>query len=171
MSEANYNGKQPNNTAYIKTFTEAYPPELWVTSNFLKSNVLEPANKDYDNVYIPGNLYVGGIIINPTDMNIKENITNISSTISDELDNLTCKQYNYNNDLTNQTHYGFDAEELEELLPNLVYITPDNKNYKTINYLEIIPLLVNKIQNMQIQINNLTNELNQVKELFQEEKW
>jgi hypothetical protein len=166
MSGANYNGKQPNNTSYIKTFIEGNPSLLWTNKSF---NIIEPLNND--NVYIPGNLYVGGIIINPTDYNIKENISSISSNISDALDSLSCNQYTFKNDLTYQTHYGFDAEEMEDLLPNIVYKTQDNMNYKTINYLEIIPLLVNKIQNMQTQINNLTNELNNIKELLLEEKW
>jgi hypothetical protein len=166
MSGANYNGKQPNNTSYIKTFIEANPSLLWTNKSY---NVIEPLNND--NVFIPGNLYVGGIIINPTDHNLKENISTISSTDSEALDNLSCIQYNYRNDFTQKIHYGFDAKEMETLLPNVVYTTQDNMNYKTINYLEIIPLLVDKIQNMQIQINNLTFELNLTKELLQEEKW
>ena len=65
MSGANYGGRQPNNTAYIKTFFEGDLDDLWKqTVNIndkLKISVLTPTNaKD---IYIPGNIYLGGKII------------------------------------------------------------------------------------------------------------
>ena len=55
--------------------------------------------------------------------------------------------------------YGYDARSL---YPELIEIKPDN-NYskiKAINYLEIIPLLVNKIQIMQKEIDELKEKMN-----------
>jgi hypothetical protein len=169
MTEANYNGRQPNNTAYIKTFIEAIPPDLWTISNINNVNVLQPTDKDYDSVYIPGNLYVDGIIVNPA--NKKENILPIINETSNALYKIACNQYTLNNDTNKTIHYGLDATELEKYIPNLVYVSPYNKNDKTINYLEIIPLLLNQIKNMQLQIDTLTNEINVIKEIIQEEKW
>jgi hypothetical protein len=46
------------------------------------------------------------------------------------------------------THYGFIANEIETEYPELIEIKPDIKascKIKSVNYLEIIPLLVHKI--------------------------
>lgn len=155
MTTANYNGKQPDNSAYVKTFVEESAPSLWVTSNYLTSNVLQPSNNNYNNLYIPGNLYIDGIIVNPSDKSIKQNISKIPNDITESLLELSCNQYSFKNDPSNKIHYGFDAIEINNLIPNLVHTTPDNLNYKSINYLEIIPLLVNKIQKMQLEIDEL----------------
>lgn len=68
MSGANYNGRQPNNTAYIKTFIAGSLPNLWTQQQLQYSggdvNVLLPSSSK--DVYIPGNLYLGGEIIKIT---------------------------------------------------------------------------------------------------------
>lgn len=168
FSQANYNGKQPNNSAYVKFFVDGNPPSLWNASNYFNSNVLEPSSSNYQNVYIPGNLYVDGIIVNPSDKFMKQNINPIPDIINESLLQISCNQYNYSND--NLIHYGFDAIQLNELLPNLLHSTQDNKNYKSINYLEIIPLLLNKIQKMQIELDTLTNELSNTNKEIDKQK-
>jgi len=35
---ANYNGKQPNNTAYIKNFVNGTPANLWKTYSYTSSD-------------------------------------------------------------------------------------------------------------------------------------
>jgi hypothetical protein len=66
-------------------------------------------------------------------------------------------QFTYKTDSTNQTHYGFIAQEVAEQLPNLVLKKNilDQGEVLTVNYLEIIPLLVDKIQRMQEEIDEL----------------
>ena len=66
MADANYNGRQPNNTSYIKSFVEGTLPSLWTAEEFYfeYSNLEVVTTTDIDNVYVPGNLYVGGKIIN-----------------------------------------------------------------------------------------------------------
>jgi hypothetical protein len=158
MQQVNYGGKQPNNTSYIKTFYNAntgLSNNLWIATNYFTSNVLQPSSNIYDSVYIPGNLYVDGVIVNPTDKHLKENINYINYETSDNIMKLSCIEFTLNNNNQKKLHYGFDAKQMDELFPNLVHITPDNLNYKSINYLEIIPLLVDKIQNMQKEIDEL----------------
>jgi hypothetical protein len=168
FSQANYGGRQPNSTAYIKTFNEGNSTSLWNTSNYFNSNVLEPSSSNYQNVYIPGNLYVDGIIVNPSDKFIKQNINPIPDIVIDSLLQISCNQFNYSGDKL--LHYGFDAIQLNELLPNLLHSTPDNRNYKSINYLEIIPLLLNKIQLMHTKLDTLTNELSNTNKEIEKQK-
>lgn len=56
-----------------------------------------------------------------------------------------------------QMHYGFNAQELQEVLPNIVYMGQDS--ILSINYIELIPLLVQVVQTQQQQIENLQNQV------------
>jgi hypothetical protein len=156
---SNYNGKQPNNSATIKNFIIGIPPSLWTISNIdTNINVITPIT-GYSNLFIPNNIYIGGSIITTSDINMKTNITQIDDIKVDKLLKLKVKEYNYIND-NNHIHYGFIAQELEtyfpELVMNSIHINNDKEeNIKSINYLEIIPLLVYKIQKMQKEIDEL----------------
>lgn len=55
---ANYGGKQPNNTAYVKNFVYGSPSDLWSATQYNptigpKIGVLTPSSPLYENVYIP----------------------------------------------------------------------------------------------------------------------
>ena len=166
---ANYGGKQPNSSAYIKNFVYGTPSDLWITQNYtpsgstISNGVLVPASTSYENVYIPGNLYVDGSIINPSDINLKENINVIDSDKTNKLLNLKPCEFTYKNDNNERIHFGFIAQEFEKDIPELIYSKPDplseSSNLKAINYLEIIPLLVNKIQLMQKEIDDLKEQI------------
>jgi hypothetical protein len=166
MSNANYNGRVGNNTSNTRYFTPGQQPVLWTTTTYSGKTVLTPISSNYENVYIPGNLYVDGSIINPSDLILKDNITEISSDLSDAIMRLKPSQFTFKSDSSNQVHYGFIAQEFEEHFPELVtlkpnpqikqYINPMNsQNINSINYLEILPLLVHKIQSMQQEIDEL----------------
>jgi hypothetical protein len=76
--------------------------------------------------------------------------------------NLTPSSFIFNNDSSNRIHYGFIAQDLENEYPELVQNKPNkmyNNDLKSVNYLEIIPLLVHKIQLMQIEINELKEKV------------
>jgi len=157
---ANYGGRQPNQTSYIKNFNDGSDPSLWTLQKYNYNGttklVIIPASVRIDNVYIPGDLFVDGSIVNPSDINLKDNIVEISSELTNNLINLKPVQYTYKTD--KKIHYGFIAQELETVLPELVVTKPDTSNsaqIKAINYLEIIPLLVGKLQKMQTEIDNL----------------
>ena len=81
---ANYNGKQPNNTSYIKNFVNGTPSNLWKAYSYINSSgestsVLTPTTNKYDNIYIPGDLYVDGSILRHSDIHLKENISQEST--------------------------------------------------------------------------------------------
>jgi len=170
MSGANYNGRVGNNTTNTRYFTQGQQPNLWTATTYSNKTVLTPISSNYENVYIPGNLYVDGSIINPSDLILKDNIAEISSDLSDSIMRLKPSQFTFKSDSSNQVHYGFIAQEFEEHFPELVtlkpnpqikqYINPtmnpmNSQNIKAINYLEILPLLVHKIQSMQQEIDEL----------------
>jgi hypothetical protein len=166
MSNANYNGKQPNNTAYIKNFVYGIPANLWKVLSYTKSDgtsesVITPSSPNFSNLYIPGDLFVDGNIVNPSDINLKQNIEAINIATTNKIMDLKPSSFTFKDDSSNNIHYGFVAQDLENEYPELIQTKPDSKysKIKAINYLEIIPLLVNKIQLMQQEIDILKLKL------------
>lgn len=162
MTEPNYNAKQPNNTAYIKNFVYGLPAILWKTMNYKKSDgttalVITPASSRIESLYIPGDLYVDGNILNPSDINLKQNVESLNINITNKLMNLRPSSFIFKNDPSSNIHYGFIAQEIENEYPELIHSKPDVKysKIKSVNYLEIIPLLVHKMQMMQQEIDEL----------------
>lgn len=166
MGEANYNGRQPNNTAYIKNFVYGVPANLWKVIDYTKSDgtkekVITPSSSKFESLYIPGDLFVDGSIINPSDAILKKNITSLNVEITEKLMNLKPSSFQFKDDPSSQIHYGFIAGELEIEYPELIHCKPDQKysKLKSVNYLEIIPLLVHKIQIMQKEIDELKSKI------------
>jgi len=84
-----------------------------------------------------------------SDINYKENITQIDDI---NLENIRCIKYNYRGD--NKDRYGFIAQEIESVCPNMVDV---KNNIKYIDYMQMIPLLLNKINKLEQEINELKN--------------
>ena len=161
---ANYNGKQPNNTAYIKNFVTGIPTSLWKTITYTSDpivNAITPSSSKIDNLYIPGDLYVDGNIISPSDAYLKDNIEDLVKDHSINLMKLRATKFTFKSDINKKIHYGFIAQEFEEYFPELVVskIDKDVANLKAINYLELVPLLVYQMQKMQKEIDELKSKL------------
>jgi hypothetical protein len=70
---------------------------------------------------------------------------------------LNPKSYTYKKDKKDKKiHYGLIAQEMEQVYPDLVY---NDKGSKTINYVELIPILLLKIKDLQEQIDVLKHEI------------
>jgi hypothetical protein len=65
------------------------------------------------------------------------------------------KRFEFKKD--NKKHYGFIAQDIEKIYPELV--NNNEVGYKTVNYIELIPLLLSKIKDMQKEIDNLKEHL------------
>jgi hypothetical protein len=154
---ANYNGRQANNTSYVKEFFQGTEFPLWTTTLHLNTRVIIPASKQITSLYIPGDLTVDGVITNPSDEYLKENIITMLNDKTNKLMDVRPTQFSLKSDPEKNVHYGFIAQEFEKYFPELVVGKPDKtmKNLKAINYLEIIPLLVHKMQLMQNEIDEL----------------
>lgn len=170
MTGANYSGRQPNNTAYIKTFVPGTPISLWKTINYNNKNVITPSSSKTDNLYIPGDLTVDGTITNPSDLYLKDNIEDLSEDITKSILKIRPTQFVFKSDIMKKLHYGFIAQEFEEHFPELVVskVDKDIANLKAINYLEMIPLLVHQVQQMQKEIDELKDQLTNQTKLKQE---
>jgi hypothetical protein len=161
---ANYNGRQPNNTSYVKNFVAGSPPSPWTVVTYnngtTTSYVISTSSSNVTSLYLPGSLYVDGSIVNPSDAYLKDNILEIPADKSDFVMNLKPSQFTFKSDPLKKVHYGFIAQEFETIFPELVTSKPGPiANIKAINYLEVIPLLVSKIQKMQNEIDKLKQQI------------
>ena len=115
------------------------------------------------NISVPKDLYVGRDLYikdihHMSDLSLKENIVDISNEKVENLLNVKIKEYTFKHDGCSLIHYGVIAQELELIYPECVSMCHNsltNQSYKSVNYIELIPLLIKKMQNMQEEINFL----------------
>ena len=168
MSGANYGGRQPNNSAYIKNFYYGTPSNLWTVIPYTKADgtivsVITPTSSKFENVYIPGDLYVDGNIISPSDVNLKNHIETIDTNKVDKLLNLNTSQFTFKNDPLSNIHYGFIAQELQKVLPYLVSEGTDKDKILSVDYNSIIPVLTKGIQEQQALIEAQQKQIDEMK--------
>lgn len=161
MIGANYGGKVGNNTANVRGFNVGYPLALWRTITYNNEIVLTPITEK-QSVYIQGNLYVDGTIVNPSDLKLKDKIEDLTNNITNKIMKVRPTQFELKGEKEKTIHYGFIAQEFEEHFPELVVSKVDKNmaDVKGINYLEIVPLLVHQIQRMQKEIDDLKEQIN-----------
>jgi hypothetical protein len=100
--------------------------------------------------------------LSPSDYRIKENVIPLNNTfVVDELIPVT-----YTNKLTERQDMGLIAHELQEVFPFLVNGEKDGKDYQSVNYIGLIPLLIkevkwlkNELFQLKQQINKLNNKI------------
>lgn len=130
--------------------------------------------------YFDGNVKVtgtvNGMVISSSDARLKENIQTLEDTYTegsslDKLEMLTPIAYNYKhinnkryplsegesevivdepNQVMKKTHFGLLAQELQEVFPDLVY--ENDNGYLSINYTELIPVLIQSIKELKIEL-------------------
>jgi hypothetical protein len=108
-----------------------------------------------------------------SDYRLKENIEPIESQSVDDIMKLNVVKYNlkqrfadtgdttttpvsYYTDDTNllqKTHYGLIAQELQDIYPDLVFEGGDG--YLSVNYIELIPILIQSIQSLKEEVDQL----------------
>ena len=151
-----------NNTGYLNTNYQCNSNSTisWINTCYNNNPMLTPELENAS-IYIKQDLIVGGTINNPSDLKLKENIEKISlDDINNKLMNLVPKEYTYKSDENKHIHYGLIAQETEHYFPNLVStVVTDELSFKSINYIELIPLLLLKIQDLQSQIDQLNTTL------------
>lgn len=132
---------------------------------------------------VNGDIIHSGIITQSSDRDLKDGIAPLESTLS-KLLAMNVVSYRYRQDtglnLPTGTHYGVVAQELEPLFPELVRDNvariPDADaagagpsaatavlEYKSVNYTEMIPLLIKAMQEQQAQIEALKAEIERLK--------
>lgn len=83
---------------------------------------------------------------------VEFNWQQVEKTFTD--DTITIKEDFFSKDTDfDRKHYGFIAQDIQKLFPNLV--KEDEEGYLSVNYIELIPLLVKTIQDQESRIDGL----------------
>ncbi len=136
--------------------------------------------------YFSGDLQYTGSLIGPSDLKLKENIQVYTGAL-DQLKMLKVKSYNFKNEydfmhLGTDKQIGLISQELEEIFPELVkesvhparyddatgQKTNDEVRYKGVNYLGLIPVLIEGVNEQQQQIEELKKYKNDITQLRNE---
>ena len=136
--------------------TSTMPPTYWALGNFAG--------------YFAGNVAATGSITatscqTSSDLRFKNNVSDIDASIAEVLSSLRPVSYTFKQDSMiylekeeeNRLHYGLIAQEVKNILPNIVH--EDGAGYLSINYIELIPLLIQAINQQQAQIEDLQDAL------------
>lgn len=143
-------------TAASTTFTGATASTSTTTGTII-------LNGTSAGIGVAGNINAGGNIaatsFNATsDYRIKDNVLPLTNTFI--VDNL--RPVHYYNKISKGNDIGLIAHELQEHYPNLVSGEKDGENYQSVNYIGLIPILINEIQTMKKEIKKLREELDEL---------
>ena len=128
--------------------------------------------------YFSGNVTVTGTFSNPSDERLKENINPLSS-VTDKIMLVSVNTYNFKTgfsylNLPQAKQYGFLAQNLQEIFPELVQTVVDKSKgqdhlfeYKTVNYLGMIPILTKALQEEHTQRIQTEKQLEDLKQRLQ----
>ena len=97
-------------------------------------------------------------VFSSSDRRLKENIEQIPTAL-DKISMVEGKQYNFINDDQKEVHYGVIAQDLQKLFPHLV--KKNQNGYLSVNYQELIPVLIEALKEQQNTIEQLTLALKQ----------
>lgn len=113
-----------------------------------------------------GDVYVGGNLAHSSDVRYKKNIQTLSYAL-DKVTRMRGVEFDWRNgEFQNKTfskdhQIGFIAQELEEVVPELV--KTDSDGYKAVSYSNVSALLVEAIKDQQKIITAQANELSELK--------
>ncbi len=125
--------------------------------------------------YFSGNVHVTGTLSNFSDERLKENINPLQS-VTDKIMQISVNTYNYkkmysNLNLPQQKQYGFLAQNLQKIFPDLVQTVVDKSKgenilseYKAVNYIGMIPILTKALQEEHAARIQTEQELNDLKQ-------
>ena len=155
------------NTDYTATKTTTWNTNdrLFVVGNGANSGSKSDALVMFKN----GNTTVSGTwdgtFNSPSDSRLKENIENLDLGM-DVLNKIDTKQYTMKKDEASikRMRYGIIAQELKEVLPNLVYGKQTNDTYLSVNYTELIPIMINALKEQQKASNSKDEQIKLLKE-------
>jgi hypothetical protein len=101
-----------------------------------------------------------------SDMRFKKNISTVSGAL-EKLSKLNPVNYDWRNDefknkgFNDKKQWGFIAQEVEKVMPELV--GADDDDYLTLNYNGFVPLLTKAMQEQQTEIENQQKEIDELK--------
>ena len=120
---------------------------------------LKPSNDSAYKLEVDGNIKCNSLF-QTSDKRFKKNIELIDDTLY-LINKVTPVSYTMNDD--NYKKFGFIAQEMEEIFPNVVNKPSNDNELYSIDYISIIPLLTKSIQELSSIVNKQQKEINELK--------
>ena len=105
--------------------------------------------------------YIGGINASTTatslatssDQRLKENIADADDAGS-KVDAIQVRQFDW---IANNSHqdYGMVAQELQEVIPDVIHVSPDADNMLSVDYAGLVPMMLKEIQSLRARVAQL----------------
>jgi Chaperone of endosialidase/Head domain of trimeric autotransporter adhesin len=111
-----------------------------------------------------GNAFLQGTLIQNSDMRLKKNIHPLSNTLSN-INQLNGYSYNWKDESADPSlQIGLLAQEIQKVYPQLV--KENEKGTLSVNYMGMVPVLLEAIKEQQQQIDELKKENSEIKTLI-----
>lgn len=135
------------------------------TDKFIIANGTSSTPKNIFTIDKEGNVTTTGTINGSSDARLKTNINTMTGALDNVL-KLRGVTFNWKESSDNRLHYGFIAQEIEKVFPDLV--GTDSNGFKTVNYSGVIPVLTEAIKTQQEEIESLKSENEQLKSTLEQ---
>ena len=167
-SGADYTLSYDTNTSEITYSTTVKAFNLFLTGATGQTGGVDNSSNTNNNVYCNNVYALSAVYANnvalTSDYRIKENVKPLDNKF--HVDYL--KPVSYTNKQTNEEDIGFIAHELQEHYPELVSGVKDGSELQRVNYIGLIPILVNEIKALKNNNIMLENEINNIKEFLKQ---
>jgi Chaperone of endosialidase/Head domain of trimeric autotransporter adhesin len=150
------NGTSLKDLVFFTTTAGTYTERMRITS---AGHLIPSANNTY-NLGSSTNRWstiYSNNILNTSDARLKKDIRDLHYGLSTVL-NMHPVQYKWKDGADKDTKIGFLAQELRNVVPESV-VGDETKENLAVNYIELIPVLVNAIKEQQKQIDELTKKI------------
>jgi hypothetical protein len=116
-------------------------------------------------LHVNGTIGGSGAFVNASDGRLKKNVLPVQQAL-DKIKALRGVRFNWNQEAARQfglhtdtrNHYGFIAQEVEKILPEVVHTGAGPFRVKTIAYTDIIPVLTAALKEQQPALDNLLQQ-------------
>ena len=110
-----------------------------------------------------GNATLAGTLTQNSDRRLKKDIEPLSLSLQkvQALEGVTYHWNGINNHDSTQLQYGLIAQEVEKIFPELV--TTENNGYKSVNYIALVPVLIEAVKELQQQVASQKGTINTLK--------
>ena len=109
---------------------------------------------------VSGDIGYSGSIVNTSDRRLKERINPLEKSLEKLLAVRGVNFYWKDKSISDKEQIGVIAQEIEKIFPNLVV---NGKDYKSVHYVALIPVLIESIKEQQAQLKAQERELNTLK--------
>lgn len=153
-----------DNQQDLKQFSYSAPSAVsWIFKQTNGTTIVAPSITKYSfeidsDLIVKKDLYVEGSIYNPSDESIKSHISPLDHSKIELITTLNPIHFQYKTDPNAHPHFGFLAQEVEQIYPELVRTDPHSL-HKNVNYQEFIPLLTGKLTQIEHRVQCLEDAL------------